>query len=166
VSRNALVFAALLLAACPSEDPTPAEPMQIAADYALAAQQLDSECVGGDWDFWEVFDFMDRTPNDVPAMQLAVTQSGGDLAATQQPTGCELTGTVGPTGTFSLRGPCDTASMNRDLEITGNISAFGATFDLDATLRIEVDANDGAGGAPDGTVDCVVGTVELSGSGS
>ncbi len=155
-----------VLAGCPSADPAPAEPMVVAGDYVLAGQQLDSECVGADWDFWEIFDFMERTPTDVPSMQLIVTQSGGSLSAAEAPAGCTLDGSVGATGAFSLRGPCDTASMDRDLEITGNITLFGATFDVDANMRIEVDQSDGAGGPPDGVVDCVVTTVELSGSGS
>ncbi|MCO4771152.1 MAG: hypothetical protein KDA24_14045 [Deltaproteobacteria bacterium] len=156
----------LALTGCPSGDPEPAEPMNIAANYVVAGQQLDSECVGADWDFWEIFDFMERTPQDVPSMTLAVTQSGGAIEASQGPAGCVLSGTVGPTGTFSLRGECDTATMDRDLEINGSVVAFGAGFDIDANLSIGVDRDDGAGGDPDGLLDCTVGNVELSGTGT
>jgi len=140
--------------------------MDIAGTYALVAQQLDSECVGPEWDFWEIFDFMERTPTDVPSMQIVMTQSEGDIEASLSPGGCVLEGSVGPSGTFSIRGGCDTSSMDRDLEISGNITLFGANFDVDANMRIDVDQGDGAGGPPDGTIDCSVTTVELSGSGS
>lgn len=158
--------AVLLLVGCPTGDPPPSDPMEVAGTYALAGQQLDSECVGAGWDFWEIFDFMERTPTDVPSMQLVITQSDGNIEANQSPGDCVLDGSVGASGTFSLRGRCDTASMNRDLEISGNITLFGANFDLDANMRIDVDQSDGAGGPPDGTIDCSVTTVELSGSGS
>ena len=166
MNRLASFVLALGLVGCPSGEPEPAEPLEVAGNYALAGNQLDSECVGGDWDFWEIFDFMERTPNDVPSMQLTVTQSGAGIEAEQQPGGCLLAGTVGPDGTFSLRGPCDTASMDRDLEINGNIVLFGANFDVDASMRIDVDKDDGAGGEPDGTVDCSVTNVELVGTGT
>ncbi len=159
-------LAAAPLAGCPSSDPPPAEPLDVAGTYAVVATQLDSECVGAEWDFWEVYDFMERTPQDIPSMTMEVTQDGGAIAAALSPGGCSLDGTVGPTGTFSLRGPCDTATMDRDLEISGTIAEFGAGFDIEASMRIDVDRDDGAGGAPDGVIDCSVPTVDLDGSGS
>jgi len=165
--HRSLPFAVLaLLIGCPSSDPPPAEPLDVAGSYTLVGTQLDSECVGAEWDFCEVYDFMERTPSDIPSMTMEVTQDGGAISATQAPAGCVLDGTVGPTGTFSLRGPCDTATMDRDLEISGTIVEFGAGFDIEASMRIDVDRSDGAGGPPDGVVDCSVPSVDLDGSGS
>ena len=150
----------------PADDDDVLEPMEVAGTYVFVGQQLETDCTGVEWDFWEIFDFMERTPNDVPSMSVQVGQTGGALAATQDPSACEWAGSVGADGTFSLRGPCDTATMNRQISITGAITQYGSNFDVDGTMVIEVDRDDGAGGPPDGTVDCTVSAVELSGSGT
>ena len=163
----ALAGVALLVIGCPpADDDDVTTPMDIAGNYVVVGQQLQTDCTGADWDFWEIFDFMERTANDVPSMSLVVEQSGGALSATMEPGACAWSGSVGADGTFSLRGPCPTASMDRDVAITGAVTLFGSNFDLDGTMVIEVDRDDGAGGPPDGTLDCTVSAVELTGSGS
>lgn len=170
MTRSILFAAAaalVLCVGCPSADDDDATtPMDVAGSYALIGQQLDTDCTGAEWDFWEIFDFMERTGTDIPSMSLEIAQTGGALDATMQPAGCEWAGSVGADGTFSLRGPCDTASMNREIAITGSIALYGTSFDVDGTMVIEVDRDDGAGGDPDGTVDCTVTAVEISGSGA
>ena len=167
MTRRLLLLLALLSAAgCPSGEPEPAQPMQVAGAYVLVAQQLNTECVGAAWDYWEIFDFMERTGNDVPSMAVAVTQDGGVLEGTQSPAGCVLSGSVGAEGAFSLRGACPTATMDRELALTGTIALYGTSFDVDGDLVIDVDRDDGAGGPPDGTVDCTVTSVEITGSGT
>ena len=161
-----LSLAVSLLVGCPSGEPPPAEPMEVAGSYVLVAQQLDTECVGPSWDYWEIFDFMERTANDVPSMAIIVTQDGATLVGTQSPAGCVLSGSVGAEGAFSLRGACPTPSMDRELALSGTIAPYGSGFDVDGGLVIEVDRDDGAGGPPDGTVDCTVTSVEISGSGT
>lgn len=152
---------------CPTaaDDDVP-DPMEVAGSYVMVGQQLETDCTGPEWDFWEIFDFMERTANDVPSMSVEIGQSGGALSATQQPSACEWAGSVGADGTFSLRGPCHTATMDRQISITGAIALYGSNFDLDGTMVIEVDRDDGAGGDPDGAVDCTVSAVEVTGSGA
>ena len=160
-----VVLAATLGCPTADDDGVP-DPMEVGGSYVMVGQQLETDCTGPEWDFWEIFDFMERTANDVPSMSLEIGQTGGALSATQQPSACEWAGSVGADGTFSLRGPCDTATMNRQISITGAITLYGSNFDVDGTMVIEVDRDDQAGGGPDGTVDCTVSAVELTGSGA
>lgn len=164
--RPLLIVAAVLVAGCPSAEPEPAEPADVAGFWSLTAQPNETDCVGAEWDFWVVWDFVTRTPNDVPAFTLDVSQTDGALTAALEPGGCTLAGTVGPTGTFQLSGACDTASMDRDLTLSGNAVPFGADLDIDGNLAFDVDADDGAGGGPDGTIDCSVSAAGVSGSGT
>ena len=167
VLRLAAAAALTLSIGCPTADDDDATtPMEVAGSYSIVGSQLETTCTGAEWDFWEIFDFMERTANDVPAMTWDIIQDGGALTADMGPADCVWTGSVGADGTFSLRGPCATASMDREITITGNIAPFGNNFDVDGTMVIDVDRDDGAGGGPDGTPDCTVSAVELTGSGS
>ncbi len=145
-------------------DDEPEPPPYVAGDYVLALQQSDSDCLPPDFDFWEIFAFAENNGNNLPVITVAMSQVDAELAAVVSPADCSLTGSIVAGGAFSLSGSCDDEVMARDFTMTGTITAFGANWELQANLVIDVDLL--VDGAPDDAVDCSVGAVSVSGTGS
>jgi len=145
------------------DEPPPEPPPHVAGSYVLSLQQSDSGCLPPDFDFWEIFAFAENNGNNLPIVTAEITQTDGDLEATFEPGGCELSGGIVPGGAFSLTGNCNDSLMERHFSLTGTISPFGSNWDLSGTLVIDVDVIDG--GSADGEVDCTVNAVSVSGTG-
>ena len=164
-----MLFAALLLAACPSatvEEPVPETP-DLSGNYTLVFAQANTECLPPDYAFVDVFGFLKDVDDGTPVTTATFVQDGTQLAITLHSNDCVLEGGVGEAGSFNAMGPCDDAAMNREISIQGDASRSGVDgWRIAATAVFDVDSDDGAGGEPDGVVDCVVDEVNITGTGA
>lgn len=159
------LLASLLLVACPTAEPEP-EPPDISGLYVLTAQQRDSDCVTSIATPEQVTGFMEETPNGVPILSLEIIQEGDTLDGLLDPSGCEWSGLVDTEGSFTLSGPCDGGDVQRIGRVAGTATPFGADWQIDGSLTIEVDTLTQAGDpGPDGTADCET-ILDLAGTGS
>lgn len=160
-----VVLASLLLVACPTAEPEPEAP-DISGHYVLTAQQRDSDCVTTIATPEQVTGFMDETPGGVPILSVEISQEGDALDGLLDPSDCEWSGLVDTEGSFTLSGPCNDVDVNRVGRVAATASPFGADWQLDGSLIIEVDTMTQAGDPPpDGTADCEV-ILDLAGTGS
>ena len=165
--RHALyaVLASLLLVACPTEEPE-AEVPDISSHYVLTAQQRDSNCLPEIASPEQITGFMEETPNGVPILSVDLAQEGDSLDGLLDPSGCSWSGLVDTEGSLTLSGPCDDADVGRIGRVAGMATPFGADWQLDGSLTIEVDTENAAGEpGPDGEADCEV-ILDLAGTGS
>ena len=168
ILRASLVLLAVLIAACGGADDDDVDlPMQIAGHHTLLGSQEDGDCYPPEVEYHDLYAFSELTPQDLPAFTLDITQQVGALEAVLGPADCGLGGSVGATGAVTLEGPCDDDLMDRMVRISADVTSTGSGgFSWDGAMVIEVDHGDGDGGAPDGTVDCTITRVALSGSGT
>lgn len=159
----------LLLAACPStseEAPAPEIP-DLSGEYSLVFSQANTQCFPPDYLFEDIFAFLDNVDSGTPVSTATFAQDGTQLAVTLHSSDCILTGGVGEAGAFNVLGQCDDDTMTRELDVQGDASRSGLSgWSIAATGTLDVDSNDGAGGGPDGTVDCVVDDVTVTGTGA
>lgn len=167
MSRPWLLLAVLLLA-CPEPEEEVDIP-DLSGDWNFSFSPSSTQCNGPDYPFAEVFGFLDNVEAGLPVSSAELTQTGGELDVLLESNDCELSGVVGDGGTVSFTGPCDDGAMNRELAVRFRAQAAGAGSWTVASetglMEIEVDAHDGAGGPPDGVVDCLVDVVDVTGSG-
>ncbi len=160
---------AVLLAACPEPEEEVDIP-DLSGDWNFSFTLVDTECNGPDYAFADVFGFLDNADAGLPVTSAVLSQSGTSLSVLFESNDCELDGSVGDGGTVSFSGACDDAAMDRDLGVRFRAQSAGTESWTVATdtgvMEMDIDANDGAGGGPDGVVDCVVSTVQVTGSGS
>jgi len=160
-----VALASLLLVACPSAEPEPEVP-DISATYVLAANQRDSDCVASIATPDQVTGFMETTPSGVPILNVEISQDGDALDGLLDPSGCAWSGIVDTDGSLTLSGPCDGEDVQRIGRIAATASPFGADWQLEGSLTIEVDTLDEAGDPnPDGAADCET-ILDLDGTGS
>ncbi len=163
------LIALLLLAACPSTSTGVEEPdiPDLSGSYTLVFNQAQTECYPPDYMFEDVFGFLDDVDDGTPVSAATFTQDGTELAITLHSSDCVLTGGVGEAGSFNATGDCNDATMNRTVGIQGDASRSGLDgWAIAATATFDVDADDGAGGGPDGAVDCSVTDVTVTGTGA
>jgi len=159
----AAAWVTVLLAGCDAGDTEPDPPAEVAGSYALTLQQGDTTCLPPDFDIFEILDFADDT-GGLHVITVDITQGGPDIDGVLGPSGCELTGGVVSSGTFSLTGPCDNSLMARHLSMTGTIVPSGNNLSLEAVLVVTVDLL--VDGEADGEADCAVDPVNVSGTGA
>lgn len=166
---RSILILALLLTACPStsQEEEPPEIPDLSGEYSLVFNQANTQCFPPDYLFEDIFGFLDNVDSGTPVSAATFAQDGTQLAVTLHSSDCTLTGGVGEGGAFNVFGDCDDASMNREFDIQGDASRSGISgWSIDATGTLDVDSNDGAGGGPDGTIDCVVDEVAVTGTGA
>lgn len=165
--RLTTLGATLLLVGCPTDDsgddPLLAIP-EASGHYNLTGQIVDNGCNAlGDWDLWEdVFPWTDQTPSGLLVFTADLTQSSTVIDALILPgasdSGCAWSGSIGAGGAFDLSGPCDD-TIHREISLIGTVSEYGDGFEIDATLSANLDREG------DGTADCTVEHVAVSGTG-
>lgn len=159
----------LLLSACPSEEPQDpaAEIPDLSGDYTLVFAQAGTRCYPPDYLFVDLFAFLDDVEDGTPVSAASFAQEGTQLAITLHSSDCVLEGGVGEGGSFNVLGSCDDALMNREVSIDGDAARSGVSgWRIEALSSFDIDQGDGAGGGPDGVVDCVVNEVTVTGSGA
>lgn len=159
-----IVVMLVALLGCPQPEPEPEIP-DISGHYALAAQQRDSDCVPSIASPDQVMGFLETTQTGVPLLAMQIEQEGDVVEGTLDASGCVWSGRVDAQGAFTLTGPCDGADVRRTGRVGATATPFGADWDVDGTLSVEVDTLDAGGEpGPDGALDCEV-LLDLSGTG-
>ena len=93
---------------------------------------------------------------------MEIVQEGSALTLDFE--GCAgLTGAVSLEGIIDVSGPCTYNQIELEIMVGATFSMTDGIRNLDGLVSVDVDANDGAGGGPDGVVDCAV-SGDLQGS--
>lgn len=164
-SGTCVVVLILSMASCAesTEDEQVLTPPEVAGHYNLTGQIVDNGCNAlNDWDLWgEVLVWADQTPSGLATFTLDIEQADTVLSAVLLPglgDGCVLDGSIGAGGAFDLSGSCDD-TITRAMSVIGTIDAYGDGWEMSSILSMELDREG------DGTFDCEVSHIEISGTG-
>jgi len=152
-----------MLMGCPPEEPGPPPTPDSNGRYNLVFTMQDTACVPPDFLFDDLFAFLDQPTAGITVTSAQFVQEDEQLAITLESSGCVLTGSIGSGGATTVSGACDDALMTRQMTIIGNVTESVSALEFEGTLRFDVD---GGPAGIDGTIDCSVDPVEVSGTGT